>query len=148
MKVLAVFLFSLLIFILTCTKNVHDLILYQQVYFQWNDQPDFSKFFVFTDYPFHSSTYVFQKMGHGMFFFLFSFFLSRVTFSYKVVFAVGVSYALVTEIAQLFFSRTGCLLDVVYDSIGVVSYCALILISKLHYFHQVGAKRTIFRKHL
>ncbi|MFP3361989.1 VanZ family protein, partial [Planococcus sp. SIMBA_143] len=66
-----------------------------------------------------------NEMGHGMFFFLFSFLLSRVTYSYKVVLALGVSYALVTEIAQLFFTRTGCLLDVFYDSIGVLSYCSL-----------------------
>lgn len=149
MRVLTVILFGLLIFVLTCTRNIHELILYHRVYFEWNGQPDFSKFFDFTSYPFHSSTYWIRKIGHGLFFLLLSFFLSRVTFYYKVVFAVGVSYALITEMAQLFFSRTGCLLDVFYDSIGIVSYCTLILISKMHYFHKgVQNEQSSFRKHL
>ncbi|WP_371928703.1 VanZ family protein [Rossellomorea sp. KS-H15a] len=126
MRVLAVFLFGVLIFILTCTKNVQDLVLYRQVYFQWNDHPDFSKFFDFTGYPFHSSLYVLQKIGHGIFFFIFSFLLNKTTKKvYKVLF-MAIVYALVTEIAQVFFMRTGCLLDVLYDSIGICFYCITI----------------------
>ncbi|MFI8688040.1 VanZ family protein [Rossellomorea sp. NPDC077527] len=136
MKVLTVFLFGVFIFILTCTKNVHELILYQQIYFQWNGQPEFNHFLDFTGYPFHSPTYLLQKIGHSMFFFLFSFFLSRLFFSLNAVFVIGVIYGLLTEFAQLFFSRTGCLLDVFYDSMGVLSYCTLAFISKVHYFHK------------
>ncbi|PFA67302.1 hypothetical protein CN378_10665 [Bacillus sp. AFS015802] len=128
MRVLAVLLFGVLIFILTCTKSVQDFIFYRQLYFQWNPHPDFSKFLDFSSYPFDSPTYVFQKMGHGMFFFLFSFLLRRVTYTFKFVFTIGCSFAFATEFAQLFFSRTGCLLDVLYDSVGVLSYCSIFLI--------------------
>jgi VanZ family protein len=137
MRVLAVLLFGMVIFIFTCTKDFHDLLLYHQIDFEWNHHPDFSKFFDFTSYPFQSSTYVLQKTGHALCFFIFSFLLSKVTYTFKFVFTFGVSYAFITEVAQLFFSRTGCLLDVLYDSVGVLSYCtALLFISKVEYFQK------------
>lgn len=120
---LAVFLFGVLIFILTCTKDVQDLILYRQIYFQLNDPLDFCKVFDFTGYPFRSPTYVLQKIGHGMNFFIFTFLLNKMTKKIYIVLFTAIVYALVTEIAQVFFMGTGCLLDVLYDSIGICFYC-------------------------
>lgn len=138
MKVIIALLFGVLIFILTCTENVHELILHQQLHFKWNQDPDFKTFLYFTGYPFDSSNYQLQKIGHAIFFFIFSFLLNRVTTKLHYVISIVIPYALMTEIAQLFFKRTGCLLDVLYDSIGVLSYCAItFILSKADYYQRV-----------
>ncbi|MGM0841758.1 MAG: hypothetical protein ACQEWE_13565 [Bacillota bacterium] len=76
-------------------------------------------------------------MGHGLFFFLFSLLLSRVTIKFLIVITISILYALITEIAQLYFSRTGCLLDVFYDSLDVLSYCTVWLNSLKKEYYQV-----------
>jgi VanZ family protein len=137
MRVIIALLFSVLIFILTCTENVHEFILHQQLHFQWNQDPDFRTFFNLTDYPFDTPIYQSQKIGHGMFFFIFSFLLNRVTTNVYYVISIAIPYAFMTEIAQLFFARTGCLLDVLYDSIGVLSYCFItFILSKSDYYQR------------
>lgn len=135
MKVIATLSFGILIFLLTCTENVQELVFYQHLHFKLNPNPDFTKFLNFTGYPFGSPLYFTQKIGHGLFFFLFSFLLNRVTNKFLIVIPISIGYALITEIAQVYFSRTGCLLDVFYDSVGIFSYFALrvLLSQKKHY---------------
>lgn len=135
MKVILTLLFGILIFLLTCTENVHELVYYQHLHFQFNPHPDFNTFLNFTDYPFGSPAYFTQKIGHGMFFFLFSLLISRVANKFLIVTTISIGYAFITEIAQLYFSRTGCLLDVFYDSLGIFSYFAfrVLLSQKKHY---------------
>ncbi|MFI8575758.1 VanZ family protein [Rossellomorea aquimaris] len=137
MKIIVTFLFGFLIFLLTCTENVDELVFNQQLHFQFNPYPDFNPFLNFTGYPFGSSVYITQKMGHGLFFFLFSLLLSRVTNKFLTVITISILYALITEIAQLYFSRTGCLLDVFYDSLGVLSYYTVWLNSSKKEYYQV-----------
>ncbi|WP_413787080.1 VanZ family protein [Rossellomorea sp. YZS02] len=128
-------LFAILIFLLTCTENVHELILYQQLHFRIKPHPDFHTFLAFTGYSFSSLNYITQKIGHGIFFFLFAVLLSRVMQNSINVIILSIGYAFVTEIAQLYFSRTGCLLDVFYDSIGVLFYFFVrILLLKKDYY--------------
>ncbi|WP_061810414.1 VanZ family protein [Rossellomorea vietnamensis] len=135
MKFIATLSFGILIFLLTCTENVHELVFYQQLHFQFNPHPDFNPFLNFTGYPFGSPTYFTQKIGHGMCFFLFSLLLSRVANKILIVIPISIGYALITEIAQVYFSRTGCLLDVFYDSVGIFSYFALrVLLSQKKYY--------------
>ena len=139
MRMIVLLLFAILIFLLTCTENVHELILYQQLHFQINPYPDLHTFLAFTGYSFSSPHYITQKIGHGIFFFLFAVLLSRVMQNSIHVIILSIGYAFVTEIAQLYFSRTGCLLDVFYDSLGVLFYCFVrILLLKKDYY-QVGS---------
>ena len=110
------------IILFTCTENIHDLLTYYDLRFQWTSQPDVQLFINFSDYPFSSPDYIQQKAGHA-----FCFFWLAVSFHWKfkrvnTVFLLSVAYAAITEIAQLYFSRTGCLLDVGYDSAGIILF--------------------------
>ncbi|MGM0829994.1 MAG: hypothetical protein ACQEU4_17370 [Bacillota bacterium] len=44
---------------------------------------------------------------------------------------VPVCFAFFTEVAQLFFSRTGCLLDVAYDTVGVIVFIAILIVGRI-----------------
>ncbi len=143
MKMIATLLFAMFIFLLTCTENVHELVLNQQLNFQFSLHPDFSSFLTLTGYPFESPVYITQKIGHGMFFFLFALLLSRVTKKFHNVIILSIGYAIITEIAQLYFSRTGYLLDVFYDYLGVLTYCSVrLLLLKTLFSHRIFAILT------
>lgn len=139
MKKIVTLFHAILIFLLTCTENVQELVFKQQLHFRFNPHPDFHRFLAVTGYSFESPIYITQKIGHGMFFFLFALLLSRVMIKNRNVIILSIGYALITEIAQLYFSRTGCLLDVLYDSLGVLSYCSVWLVHlKKKYYQEVS----------
>lgn len=122
MKIAIVATYMGILFCLTCTENFHDLLNYHDLKFQWISQPDLKPFFNLTDYPFSSPGYLQQKAGHA-----FCFFWLAVSFYWlfkrlHTAFLFSIGYATFTEMAQLYFSRTGCLLDVCYDSAGILLF--------------------------
>ncbi|MCR8850403.1 VanZ family protein [Rossellomorea sp. SC111] len=138
MKTAAVVTYMGLLFCLTCTENIHNLLHYYDLRFQWTGQPDVKPFFNFSDYPFSSPGYLQQKAGHAFCFFWLATFFHWIFKRLTTVFLFSVAYASFTEIAQLYFSRTGCLLDVCYDSVGILLF---IFIGKsLHYMDRSKSK--------
>jgi VanZ family protein len=121
LRVLILLIYGLFIFILTCTRDLRGLYIDLTPTFQWVAQPNYLVFFEL-QYPFHNPGYIVQKVGHIAAFFLLAAILYWAVKQLSVVFIVAVTYALFTEVAQLYFSRTGNLLDVGYDILGVLFF--------------------------
>lgn len=117
-----------LLFCLTCTENLQTLLNNHMLIFKLDTEPDFGSFFNFTDYPFQSPAYIQQKLSHALCFFWLAFTYKWVFRKLSTVFFYSVCFAFFTEVAQLFFSRTGCLLDVAYDTVGVIVFIALMVV--------------------
>ncbi|NMH67553.1 VanZ family protein [Bacillus sp. RO3] len=119
--VLAIF-YGIFVWILTCTESIEKLFREGRPSFLWNPDPDLKSFLDFDSYPFDSPAYLTQKSGHIMAFYLLAFFTHSALRKASVVFILSASFGLFTEASQLFFSRTGCLLDVGYDVMGITLY--------------------------
>lgn len=129
MRVLVAVSYGILIFILTCTKSLTYLVVEGRPVFEWNPDPDFMSFFTVSSFPFQSSAYIIQKAGHAAAFFVLALVVHSVVKKAVIGYVISSMIGLCTEIAQLFFSRTGCLLDVGYDVAGItmyfVAYCII-----------------------
>ncbi|MBH9968206.1 VanZ family protein [[Bacillus] enclensis] len=117
--------YFVLIFIFTCTEKLTRLYIEGIPRFRWNPDPDYSAFFDFTSYPFTSPAYIYQKAGHALAFCLLAAIVFMVVNRLGTTIFISAGYALITEVAQLFFYRTGCLLDVGYDMAGVLVFVAV-----------------------
>ncbi|PFG04632.1 VanZ family protein [Bacillus sp. es.034] len=122
MRVLVAVCYGILIFILTCTKSLTNLVVEGHPVFQWNPHPDLMSFFTMSSFPFQSSAYIIQKAGHAAAFFFLGLVVHSVVKKALMGYLISSIIGLCTEIAQLFFSRTGCLLDVGYDVAGITIY--------------------------
>lgn len=122
MRVLLACIYCIFIFILTCTKSLTNLTVEGRPVFQWNPHPDFMSFFDLYSYPFQSTAYLIQKTGHVLAFFFLALVIHSVVKKALIGHVISSIIGLCTEFAQLFFSRTGCLLDVGYDVIGITLY--------------------------
>ena len=129
-----------ILFCLTCTESLHNLLNHHTLKFHWTGKPDVKLFLNFSDYPFNSPGYIKQKAGHAFCFFWLAFSYKSIFRKQYTVFFCAVSYAFITEIAQLFFSRTGCLLDVGYDAAGIIMFIAV-----YRTFHWRGRLRSGLR---
>ncbi|RIW31857.1 VanZ family protein [Bacillus salacetis] len=136
MRLLVVFLYIGFLFIMTCTASFTDLIEHQQIRFLVTDQPDFWSFFEYRSFPYSDPGYISQKAGHALCFFMLAVLLKTLFHSFKAVITVSWVFALITEIAQMYFSRTGCLVDVMYDSGGIM------LFLMVHYLSRAAARST------
>jgi VanZ family protein len=124
------FIYCSFVFILTCTQSITKFAVEGRPSFQWNPNPDFISFFDFQSYPFHSQAYLIQKSGHAIAFYFLAFLIHLAVRKSSIGFILSVAFGLFTEIAQLYFSRTGCLLDVGYDVIGIAIYFIFYSISQ------------------
>ncbi|WP_303049486.1 VanZ family protein [Bacillus sp. Marseille-Q1617] len=120
--------YFILIFIFTCTESLNRLYRERIPHFKWNSNPDYSAFFDFTSYSFTSYAYIFQKTGHALAFFLLALIVFVVVNRIGVTLLISFSYALFTETAQLFFHRTGCLVDVGYDMAGAFVFMVVLFL--------------------
>jgi VanZ family protein len=103
----------------------------QELHFNLNRHPIFSEFFNNDLSNFHDSTYFIQKLGHFICFFFLAMLLLWALKRLDIVIVVSIGLAFLTEIAQMFFSRSGRLLDVVYDSAGLMLFVVLYLCTRL-----------------
>ncbi|WP_462410875.1 VanZ family protein [Neobacillus sp. Marseille-QA0830] len=119
MKNIAIFLWMLLIFVLTCTASFSELITIGEVRFQWETHPQLAD--LFESMP-HRLTNGFlrQKVGHILAFLVFTLLLQRKILSKFLIFIVATSYAAFTEVLQLFFTRDGRVFDIGFDLVGIV----------------------------
>lgn len=124
-----------LIFISTCSASLENFLEHGILHFNWTGYPSYSD--LLNPMPTTLSlAFLWRKLGHAFVFFFLTaalFLLKRnLTFSGLAAFSFAVS----TEILQLFFARDGRLFDVAFDSFGVV--LALILLAVIH----MSKKRT------
>ena len=131
LRLLVVFLYLSLLFVMACTASLTDLIEHQQVRFLVNAKPDFYSFFEFRSFNYSHPLYIVQKSGHAISFFVLALLLMTLYNSIRNVIYVTWSFAFLTEIAQLFFSRTGCLVDVLIDLFGVLLFFIVYFTSRL-----------------
>ncbi|MGM0877172.1 MAG: VanZ family protein [Bacillota bacterium] len=120
-----------MIFVFTCTESLFSLFTEQKVRFQFNRQPTLSDFFINDLTSFSDITYLIQKLGHFICFFFLAILLYWAWQRWLLVVLISFGLAFLTEVAQLFFSRSGRLLDVLYDVAGLMLFFVLYLCYRL-----------------
>ena len=135
-----VLLYCINLFILTCTENFTGLIEEGKISFHWIPNPDYMKFLNMHSYSFQEPSYIFQKAGHCAAFLILAVVVYWMINNMIAAFSVSVIFAIFTEVMQLHFSRTGCLLDVGYDTIGIL--CGLLICKTNGMTIAAGKKET------
>jgi hypothetical protein len=108
---------STFIFVCTCSSSFADLKESGEVHFEWQGNPSFEELLL----PWPSGAdrdFAVQKAGHALAFFVFACGLLKIL-PLPSAAIVAVLYALATEILQLYFTRSGRLLDVLVDCAGI-----------------------------
>ncbi|WP_269748935.1 VanZ family protein [Metabacillus litoralis] len=113
----------LLMFI--CTESLFLFITEQELHFQFTRHPNLADFFLNDLRSLYDITYVIQKLGHFICFFFLAMLLYWALQRWLLVVLISVGFAFLTEVAQLFFSRSGRLLDVGYDVAGLILFILL-----------------------
>jgi VanZ family protein len=107
------------IFVATCTSDPHAFLYQQVVSIKIDPSPVFADLFIIGDIPLTSGFYLIQKTAHVLGFGLFYILLLRGFNNMKIAFIISGSYAFLTEVLQLYFSRSGRLVDVGIDLAGI-----------------------------
>jgi VanZ family protein len=131
LRLLVVLLYCSNLFILTCIESLSGLFEEGTISFQWVPNPEYMTFFDFHSYSFNEPSYIFQKVGHGAAFFILAAVVYWAVRNVAAAFITSVTFAFSTEIMQLHFSRTGCLLDVGYDTVGILCGLLVCIINRM-----------------
>lgn len=107
------------ILVATCTSDPHAFLYQQVVSFKIDSSPVFADLFIIGDIPLTSGFYLIQKTAHVLGFGLLYILLLRGFNNMKIAFVISGSYAFLTEVLQLYFSRSGRLVDVGIDLMGI-----------------------------
>jgi hypothetical protein len=120
-KFILVMFWAIILGVNTWTTNLGALLRLQFVSFKWVSSPYLLSFFNFNDITkFHS--YVFLvKLGHFLGFAVLDLLIFNWKKSHKWSLVISFSFALLTEILQLFFGRDGRLYDLIIDCLGAIS---------------------------
>lgn len=125
MRTFLLLIFLLFLFLFTCTENLHLLLTNYSLNFRFNPSPNAWTFFnndlIYVSDP----SYISQKLGHTFYFFLLAGLIFHAWKSIRLVFLISLAAALSSEVAQLYFSRSGRLLDVGYDLAGMLLFVGL-----------------------
>ena len=114
-----ILLWALAIFIFTCTASFPGLIESGQVHFEWEADPNFSE--LFSPLPVDlTRDFLLQKWGHALAFLFLTILLQRKFRSKAWILYLAISYAALTEILQLYFTRDGRIFDMAIDLIGIL----------------------------
>ena len=124
--IVGIYLIGLIVF--TCTESLSLLLTDYEISFRFNPHPNGSSFFHNDLMNVSDPTYLSQKLGHVLSFFLLAFIGYWAWKSLGLVMMVSLAAALSTEVAQLYFSRSGRLLDVGFDLAGMLLFIVLFLI--------------------
>ncbi|MDE4085922.1 VanZ family protein [Planococcus maritimus] len=81
--------------------------------------PNLSDLFITSDIHLDSKLYVFQKTGHALSFGILYLLMNQALKERHVAFALCSLFAFFTEFLQLFFERSGRLVDVLIDVAGI-----------------------------
>jgi VanZ family protein len=120
---------SAFIFVCTCSSSFADLKESGEVHFEWQGDPSFGELLLPWP-PSADRDFAFQKAGHALsFFILTGGLLSLIPQAYSAI--IAAIYAMATEILQLYFMRSGLLLDVMVDCGGI--FLALLVFGLIKY---------------
>ncbi|MFP3357349.1 VanZ family protein [Planococcus sp. SIMBA_143] len=81
--------------------------------------PNLSDLFITSDIHLDSKLYVFQKTGHALSFGILYLLVNQAIKDHRVAIVLCSLFALFTEFLQLFFERSGRLVDVLIDIAGI-----------------------------
>lgn len=126
LKVFVVFIYIGMLIIFTCTESLFLLITEQKLHFHFNRHPNLADFFMNDLGSLNDITYVIQKLGHFIFFFFLAMLLYWALRRWILVILISFGLAFLTEVAQLYFSRSGRLLDVLYDMAGLMVFVVFV----------------------
>lgn len=113
------------IFVATCTSDPHAFLFQHVVSFKIDSSPVFADLLIIGDIPLTSGFYLIQKTAHVIGFGLLYILLLRGFNNIKIAFVISGLYAFTTEFLQLYFNRSGRLVDVGIDLVGI--YLAYLL---------------------
>lgn len=119
MRSLFIVVWCVTILIFTCTSSLHDLIHFGVLRFHWDSQPTFSDFLSPLPYDLNKG-FLLQKFGHIVIFQFLTILLLMKLRSHLIILILSGSFAVLTEILQLYFIRGGRAFDVGFDLIGIL----------------------------
>jgi VanZ family protein len=125
LRSVALLIWAGLIFLLTCTESMEQLLQQGMITFTWRKFPNWDEFW----YPLPTTldaTFISRKLGHSLSFFILSLLILFVTLSKQKMLVISLFYSIATEVLQLFFNRGGRLFDIGFDGLGVAA--ALIIV--------------------
>lgn len=129
MRTASVFIWGIVLFVFTCAFNSKFWETGQIPTFHWIPNPDFHALLK-TNLTLSISNII-QKVGHFSGFAVLAFLLYRCNNSVWKSFILSVTYAILTELLQLYFGRDGRIYDIVIDTAGVFVALSLVWITKL-----------------
>lgn len=112
------------ILLLTTTSNFSAFMLTQTLQFTWTSHPEFIQLLEVPQTV--DQGYMMQKFGHMVVFFILIICSQRATSKMALI---AICFAALTEVLQLYCGRSGRLLDVGYDSLGVLMGMAMVKIT-------------------
>jgi VanZ family protein len=119
MRGFLVFLWAGVIFVLTCTASFQGVVDSGVIQFRWEGDPLITDLFLPLPKTL-SQDFLMQKFGHLAAFFLFTVLLLKSIHSKSLTLILAISYAVLTEVLQLFFTRDGRIFDIGFDAIGIL----------------------------
>lgn len=117
----------------TWTDNLRALLQFKNVGFRWVSSPNFLSFFYLFDISKIHHHFVIVKLGHFIGFGIFDLLLFNWKNSHKQALGISFTFALLTEILQLFFGRDGRLYDLIIDFSGAILIYFMIKFIELKY---------------
>ncbi|WHY00045.1 VanZ family protein [Neobacillus sp. DY30] len=136
MRSLFIFVWCTVILIFTCTSSFHDLIQQGVLRFRWDGDPTFSDFLSPLPYVL-SKGFLLQKLGHIVVFQVLTILLLMKFRSHMIILAMTASFASLTEILQLYFSRGGRAFDIGFDLIGILLTLAIANILRIKHSSRI-----------
>ncbi|MCY8310235.1 VanZ family protein [Bacillus vallismortis] len=121
---------TLFMLLSVCTESFSGMVLTQTVAFHFQPRPDLSQFLVMDVAELAVPEAFIQKIGHVFSFFVLTYLLWKQRCGIKLAAAGLFVFAFFTEVLQLFFSRNGCMRDVLIDAVGIGLFCGLYVLAK------------------
>ncbi|MEH7438588.1 VanZ family protein [Neobacillus drentensis] len=131
LKVIPVIIWGFIILLHTWTSNLGALLRNQTFSFTWIVSPDYLSFFYLQDISTIHHYFIIVKTGHFVGFAIFDYLLFKWLNNHKRSLVISISFALITEILQLYFGRDGRMYDLVIDTLGILTVYFLL---KVHLF--------------
>jgi VanZ family protein len=118
LKSLLLAIWAIAVLLMTCTTRFELENSQMLIYFSWTSHPELGDFFLGLPADL-TDAFIFQKIGHIIAFTILAILLMTQTTTVKTL-LFSISFALSTEILQLYVSRGGRLYDTGFDLIGII----------------------------
>jgi uncharacterized membrane protein len=121
LKIFPVIIWGIILLLHTWSSDLGALLRNQTISFTWVASPNYLSFFYLQDISTIHHYFIIVKTGHFVGFAIFDYLLFKWLKNHKQSLALSISFALMTEILQLFFGRDGRMYDLVIDTMGIYS---------------------------